>query len=287
MDVPYKLYQGESLSFMQSLPAASVDAVITDPPYSSGGMVRGDRNTATNQKYQHGDTKDKKPNFSGDTRDQRSWIMWCSLWLQEAKRITKPNGVVIAFSDWRQLPALTDAIQCGGWVWRGIAVWDKGNAIPQPNSFRAQSEFVVWGTNGAREVDYKNGAYLPGVFFCETVKGSEREHVTEKPVSVMKWLAEIVPPNGIIFDPFMGSGTTGIAALQLGRKFIGCELSPEYFAIAERRIKQAEQQPSLWHEAQQSVQRTGGSLGNKTYFLRVMSCPQRLRRNPPAANASR
>ena len=227
------------------MPDKSVDAVITDPPYSSGGMVRGDRNTATNQKYQHSDTKDKKLNFSGDTRDQRSWIMWCSLWLQEAKRITRPGGVVIAFSDWRQLPSLTDAVQCGGWVWRGIAVWNKGTAIPQPNSFLSQSEYVVWGTNGPRDIDYKGGAYLPGVYSETSVRGDKKEHLTEKPVSVMRWLLGITKEENTIFDPFMGSGTTGVAAVQLGRNFIGCEIDPDYFAIAERRIKQAQEARQL------------------------------------------
>jgi site-specific DNA-methyltransferase (adenine-specific) len=68
-------------------------------------------------------------------------------------------------------------------------------------------------------------------------------HPTQKPLRVMKWVIEnYTNPSDTIFDPFMGSGTTGVAAVQLGRNFIGCEINPDYFAIAQKRIEQAQQQ---------------------------------------------
>jgi DNA modification methylase len=73
-----------------------------------------------------------------------------------------------------------------------------------------------------------------------------RQHPNEKPVSLMAKLVELCTnPGDIVFDPFMGSGTTGVACVQLERSFIGCEISPEYFAIAEKRIKQAQLQMLL------------------------------------------
>ena len=238
-----RLYLGDCLDVMKTLPEGSVDAVVTDPPYSSGGMVRGDRNAATSAKYQHGDTEGKHPEFVGDTRDQRGWLAWCALWLAAAKRITRPGGVVVAFSDWRQLPTLTDAIQAGGWVWRGIAVWDKGNAIPQPNAYRAQCEYLVWGTHGGRIVDFAEGTYPPGLFACKAPR--DRTHITEKPVALMEALLGITQPGATILDPFMGSGTTGVACLQTGRRFIGIEIDPVYYEIAEKRIAEAQMQQRL------------------------------------------
>ena len=92
-------------------------------------------------------------------------------------------------------------------------------------------------------------------------------HPTQKPIEIMKWCIEKCSNVGdVIFDPFMGSGSTGVAALQMGRGFIGCELSPEYFAIAESRIQSAALQPALLHVAQQSVQRTGGESGQQSLF---------------------
>ena len=79
----------------------------------------------------------------------------------------------------------------------------------------------------------------------------DREHPTQKPVEVMKFSLEKakLQPGATIFDPFMGSGTTGVACVQLGRNFIGCEIDPQYYAIAERRIRDAQAQPNLF-EAQ-------------------------------------
>lgn len=73
-----------------------------------------------------------------------------------------------------------------------------------------------------------------------------RVHSTQKPVWVMKWIIErYTKPGDTVLDPFMGSGTTGIACIKTGRNFIGCEISPEYFAIAKRRIAEAQMQPML------------------------------------------
>jgi site-specific DNA-methyltransferase (adenine-specific) len=236
------LYLGDCRDILPTLP--KVDAVITDPPYSSGGMVRGDRNRATSEKYQHGDTEKLMPEFGGDSRDQRGYLAWCGLWMEEARRVTPAGAAFIVFTDWRQLPVVTDAVQVGGWVWRGIAAWDKGTAIPQPNSLLAQCEYIVWGTNGPRVTDYKGGAYLPGCFRVNSPK--EREHITEKPVALLEELVKIVPGGAAVLDPFMGSGTTGVACMNLGRSFIGIEREPKYFDIACRRIEDAQRQQRMF-----------------------------------------
>jgi DNA modification methylase len=83
-------------------------------------------------------------------------------------------------------------------------------------------------------------------------------HPTQKPIEIMKWCIEKCSKIGdVIFDPFMGSGSTGVAALQMGRGFIGCELSPEYFAIAEKRIKQASLQETLFTPSNKACTRQG------------------------------
>lgn len=65
------------------------------------------------------------------------------------------DGISAAFIDWRNLPAMTDAIQMAGWVWRGVIVWDKGVSRNIPGRFRNDCEYIVWGTNGRKEVDWK------------------------------------------------------------------------------------------------------------------------------------
>src|SRR5574337_1071851 len=100
-----QLHQGDCLDILRALPDASVDAVITDPPYSSGGQFRGDRVQDVHTKYvQTGSESIALAGFSGDNRDQRSFGYWCALWLSECLRITKPGGACLLFTDWRQLP---------------------------------------------------------------------------------------------------------------------------------------------------------------------------------------
>jgi site-specific DNA-methyltransferase (adenine-specific) len=216
-----------------------VEALITDPPYSSGGFTRGDRTMSTSKKYESSGKNKYFLNFSGDNRDQRSWIMWMSLWISQTIKLMPEGSVFCMFSDWRQLPACTDALQCGGAIWRGIAVWDKGNARPFPNRFKSQAEYIIWGTAGPKKINFsdKDAEYLPGVFRFSAPAPNIRQHSTEKPVPLMSELIKIARPGQIVLDPFMGSGTTGVACIRTGRRFIGIEIDETYFDIACKRIR--------------------------------------------------
>jgi site-specific DNA-methyltransferase (adenine-specific) len=118
---PATVYLGDSLEILPAL--EPVGDILTDPPYSSGGNVR-DRAAATSAKYLSPDHP-PYPEFQGDTRDQRSFLAWSTLWMGRARALTRPGAMLVCFSDWRQLPVTSDALQCAGWVWRGIVPWDK------------------------------------------------------------------------------------------------------------------------------------------------------------------
>lgn len=243
------LYCGDCLEILPQLEPGSADALITDPPYSSGGMVRSDRMQSTLTKYQSSNVATEHPTFSGDNRDQRGFMAWCSVWLMFCETVVKPGGAVCLFTDWRQLPTTSDAIQSGGFVWRGIVVWDKQNARPMPDRFDSRCEYVVWGTRGPREfVLSKDSAYLKGHVSCGAPPISEREHSTQKPIPVMEHLIGIVKQGQCVLDPFMGSGTTGVACVRTGRSFVGIEKSREIFDIAVKRIDAAidADRDSLW-----------------------------------------
>ena len=228
------IHHGDALAWLASLPTGSADAVVTDPPYSSGGMMRSDRAGGTREKYTGLKRESTFAEFSGDNRDQRGWAYWMALWLGEALRVTKPGGVLLMFCDWRQLPTATDVLQAGGWVWRGLLPWIKPASRPQLGRFTQNAEFVAWASHGPMPTA---GDCLPGYYVAQPPRASEgRTHITQKPVDVMRSLVRIAPPGGLVIDPFTGSGTTGVACIHEGRRFAGCEMSMEIHAGAVRRL---------------------------------------------------
>lgn len=235
------LYLGDA---REVLPVVGrVDHVITDPPYSSGGNFRGDRMGATSTKYQTSEHRGLYSEFAGDTRDQRGYLAWCSLWIAQAHAITVPGGICALFTDWRQLPTTTDALQAGGYVWRGLGVWDKTEAArPQKGRYRNQCEYFVWGSKGPMSED---GPCAPGVFRF-SVASEEKHHIAGKPCGLFEDMLQICP--GTILDPFMGSGSLGVACARRGQRFVGVEIEPVHFETACRRIEEAYRQPRLFAE---------------------------------------
>ncbi|PBO17578.1 hypothetical protein CLM83_17375 [Streptomyces albidoflavus] len=105
-------------------------------------------------------------------------------------------------------------------------------------SQKDEAEFIVWGSAGAMDPGNKP-VYLPGHFTGSQPRGSNRQHITQKPVDMMRELVRIVPADGTVLDPFTGAGTTGVAALMEGRHFIGIEHSAKYANIARARLTEA------------------------------------------------
>lgn len=209
------LYNGDCLEYMRTLPDKSVDAVVTDPPYGQNYKPGG--NSSKNLRWSR--------EFIGNPviGDDKPF---------DPSPYLKYNVVILfgANNYANKLPASR------GWIF-----WDKRCDFVE-NAF-ADGE-LIW-TNQDVPVR-KISHYWRGVIRASE-NGEKHFHPTQKPVAVMKWIIDrYTKPGETILDPYMGSGTTGVACVQLGRNFIGCEISPEYFAIAEKRIKQAESQPSLF-----------------------------------------
>ena len=230
------LYQGDALGILATLPDAVMDAVLTDPPYSSGGVTMGARQADPAQKYQQSGTKRQYPPMLGDAKDQRSWTMWCTLWLGECWRIAREGAPLMVFTDWRQLPALSDAVQAAGWAWRGVIAWDKRSARPQIGKFRQQCEYVVFVTKG-RFVPYTRTC-LPGVYSYPVIS-AQKVHLTSKPVALIENLLDVTAPQETVLDPFMGGGSVGEACIRTGRSYVGMELSREYYDISRDRLTAA------------------------------------------------
>jgi site-specific DNA-methyltransferase (adenine-specific) len=233
-----QLYHGNALTILPVLTAATIDAVVTDPPYSSGGVTLSARQSDPAQKYQVSGTARTYPPMLGDGKDQRSFTAWALFWLAECWRLAKDGAPILIFTDWRQLPSMTDAMQAAGWFWLGIVPWNKRSARPQMGKFRQQCEYVLFGSKG-RFVPASR-ACLPGVYDYPVIT-QHKVHLTSKPVPLLVDLLAVTAAGGTILDPFIGGGTTAIAAMQTGRKCIGIELSEAYADIAAKRLSEAAQ----------------------------------------------
>jgi site-specific DNA-methyltransferase (adenine-specific) len=232
----WTMHRGDALTVLHALPTSSADAVITDPPYNSGGLTAAQRTSDTARgKYVSGDAQHQLPDFDGDSRDQRGYLAWLSLVLGQCYRIARAGAPLLVFSDWRQLPITSDAIQAAGWTWRGIVPWHKPISRPAKGGFRRSCEYVLWASKGRVNTDHE--VYLDGWFSASQPRGTKRHHITQKPAELMRDLVQICPPGGTVLDPFAGSGSTGTAALATGRSFVGIELSARYAAVAEERLK--------------------------------------------------
>lgn len=233
-----RLYHADCLRVLPLLESGSIDALITDPPYCSGGVTSSEKARDPREKYCHNGNDCGRPSFGGDARDQRSFKFWATLWIAECRRLVREGGYCQVFSDWRQLPTVTDVVQAGGWVWRGIIAWNKGRGARAPHKgyFRHQCEYVTWGTNGACEKAEHAGPFEGCV--SESVKQSDKFHMTGKPTSLMCQLVDCVPPGSTVLDTFAGSATTAVACALTGRKFIGFEQSEEYCEISAKRLDQ-------------------------------------------------
>lgn len=227
------LFHGDAIGIMLALDLDAkiqADAIVTDPPYSSGGALRSDRLRSVVAKYEQSQTKRSLPTFEGDHRDQRGYLGWSHLWMSMARAILRPGGDLLSFIDWRQMPTLSDALQSAGFIWKGVGVWHKKFGRPQKGTFSGGHELVLHGVNGARESVER---YAPAVFTESTP--ANKIHLSQKPLAVMQWLLSLTPHDGLIVDPFAGSGTTLVAAKASGRKAIGIEADEQHLSgIIER-----------------------------------------------------
>lgn len=212
------LYLGRCEDVLPTL--SGIDAIVSDPPYgiahkahangrSTGAQKR--RNKSYGSATIHGDDSDFDPSH---LLGFPSVILWGANHFASAL----PRGRWLA---WNKLG--------------GLEPWDSFSDV----EFAWQNE---------RGSDRIFSLLWKGLAQGEKTGGGERFHPTMKPVRLMAWCLSFVPNAKVVADPYMGSGTTGVACAQLGRRFIGIEREPSYFDIACRRIEEAYRQPRLFDE---------------------------------------
>ena len=108
----WKILHGDTLKLVKAFQPGIFDAVITNPPYASGGAKQNERNRTTNQKYSSMSAANALPDFDGDNKDQRSWTHWMAEWLYDVRKACKKGAPICLFIDWRQYPSITDPLYC-------------------------------------------------------------------------------------------------------------------------------------------------------------------------------
>ena len=240
-----QLFVGESLAFMQTLPPDSVDCIWTDPPYrlSNDGItcVAGKMVKVNKGEW------DRSRGIALDHEFNRTWLAACH-------RILKPSGSIWVSGTLHVYLSVGMAMQQLEFRILNDIVWEK--PAPPPNvgcrCFTHSTEILLWATKAKKggkdrhRFNYEamkeenGGKQMKNVWRFMTPATDEKQHgkhPTQKPTALIaRCLRATTDPGDVVFDPFTGSGSTGVAALKLGRHFVGCEQDKTYAQLAATRL---------------------------------------------------
>jgi len=245
------IYNDDCLKVLDGLPENSVDMIFADPPYNlsnDGITCRSGRMASVN--------KGKWDRSCGAEED----FLFHKTWIEKCRRVLKSSGTIWISGTYHSIYACGFALQTLGLHILNDIAWFKPNASPNLSCrfFTASHETLVWARKGEKAkhtFNYdavKNGDFpddyikkpdkqMRSVWAIGTPKNDEKKygkHPTQKPLDLLnRIIAASTNVGDVVLDPFMGSGTTGIAAVTQGRSFIGIEREKDFFALAQKRLK--------------------------------------------------
>ena len=219
---------GDCLDILPTLAAGSVDAVICDPPYGIG--YQSSRKTALD-----GSPRRNRASFGDDVFDPR--------WIPLAYSVLKHDALLYCFTRWDVAHLWRTELERAGFVIAQRLVWDKCHwKMGDLRYYGSQTEDVLVCRKG-RPTIFPGGKGRRGNLFRYSsgfLPEGQFDHPTQKPVAlIQEFVADSTTEGDVVLDPFMGSGTTGVACIETGRNFIGIEKDADYFGIAESRISAA------------------------------------------------
>jgi len=206
---------GDCLKILPKIESESIDCIITDPPYGI--------------EFQSGYRNVKFEKIEND--DNLNWI---DMFNWECRRILKKQGHYYCFTRWDVFPIWLESIKKYFKV-NNCLVWVKNNTSmgDLTCSYAPQHEFIIFSSDGRSPINGRRDSDV--LFFKRT---GNIFHPTQKPVDLIEFLIKkSTKTEDVVLDPFCGSGTTLIACNKLNRNFIGIEINPEYYKIAEERLK--------------------------------------------------
>jgi DNA modification methylase len=219
---------------MAKLPDGCVDLIATDPPYGI--------NYVTNHRSKEHDTR-------GISREVANDTVWSDYWfgkvVEAAYRILRLDRHAYFFCPDETLPQMVQSIR-SVFTFKNILVWKKGNwtAGDLEGAYGKECEFIIFAHKGRRPLI---GGRPSSHLAYPRVSPDKTLHSCQKPTPLMSYLIEhSTHPGEIVCDPFVGSGSTAVAAMGCGRDFIGWEMDPKTYGIAKSRLEQEATQPNLF-----------------------------------------
>jgi site-specific DNA-methyltransferase (adenine-specific) len=228
-DKSIRIVNEDAIKFMDLLISKQIkaDCIITDPPYNI--------------------SKDNNFNTMGRAGiDFGEWDKNFNLlsWIDKADSLLNKNGSMVIFNDWKNIGEIAKYCELKGFEIKDMLRWEKTNPMPRNRDRRYITDFevMVWVVKkdskwvfNRQDENYQRCKFSGGLTSkSEKINGG---HTTQKPVWLMEDLIKIHTNEGdMVFDPFMGSGTTGVACLNLNRNFIGCEIDENYFNMPVERL---------------------------------------------------
>lgn len=229
------IHQADCLQLLKSLPANSVQAVLTDPPYCSGGFTEAAKQGAAGQGLRS-ERLQITGWFSNDNMTTQGLVWLLREVMVECERLLCDGGSAIVFTDWRMVTALAPALESTGLQFRNLLVWDKGQS-GLGNGFRPQHELMLHLVKGKPIFYSKSGS---NVLKTSRVHWQAKQHPTEKPTELLTQLLQVITQKGdVVLDPFFGSGSTGVAAIKAGRSVIGIGKTAIHYTTATERLAKA------------------------------------------------
>lgn len=232
------LYNADCIQAMAGLADQSVNLILTDPPYNLGNfMISRDTNL-----------KKMRDNFFAaadwDRLEYDDWTKAMDRFFAQAARVLAKGGSMIVFMAAIKVETIISLAEKHGFYYKTTGIWHKLNPMPRNMNlhFVNSTETWIYFTYKARTGTFHNdGAVLHDFIETSVTPAGERKygkHPTQKPEALMAHFVKVLSnENDWVLDPFMGSGTSGVAAKRAGRNFIGIELDKTYFAMAEKRIE--------------------------------------------------
>lgn len=227
----YEIYLGNAYTMYKELLQnnVKVNHIITDPPY----------NISQNNNFSTMKNPRKGVDFGEWDKDFDLYN-----WISDYSNLLDKNGSMIIFCSYRFISHIIDKLESSGLAVKDVIIWKKSNPMPRniDRRYVQDTEFAVWAVKkNAKWIFNKptDKSYLRSCYETPTVSGKEKtNHPTQKSLKLMENIIKVhTNENDIILDPFMGSGSTGVASIKNNRKFVGIELDKEYFNIANDRLE--------------------------------------------------